>query len=125
MIITLWLFSGVRKTTLTSLLYPNFLVVLRMDQPMKRLSARVEMRSRAGLMREEHLVVQYLLLDPGYWLSSSPVHCHANSARRTTVYHPILGRDIISTRSSFTSCVVFSALTKSSRAPTAYRMRER
>ena len=66
MIITLWLFSGVRKTTLTSLLYPNFLVVLRMDQPMKRLSARVEMRLRAGLMQVWHGGIQSLLLDPGY-----------------------------------------------------------
>src|SRR5438105_15052552 len=122
MIITLWLFSGVRKTTLTSLLYPNFLVVLRMDQPMKRLSARVEMRSRAGLMREEHLVVQYLLLDAGYWLYSSSGHCHANSVRRTTMCHRNLGRDIISTRSSFTSCVVLPCLTTASRARSASRM---
>jgi len=33
---------------------------------MKRLSARVEMRLKVGLMREEHRAVQYLLQDPGY-----------------------------------------------------------
>src|SRR5260370_5321196 len=79
------------QLTFTSLLYLNFLVVLHMDQPMKRLSARVEMRLRAGLMQVWHGGIQSLLLDPGYWLSSSSIHCHAKSARRTTVSHHIPG----------------------------------